>query len=176
MSLSAPRDMDQVRRELLKLVGKAAVATISCAMVPRSAGAATAPISAASTVFDVRSFGAVGDGKAIDSTAINRAIEAASATGGAVFFPAGLYACYSLRLKSAVSLYLDQGSVIMAAETPREGTTSGYDPAESNAPWEAFQDFGHNHWHNSLIWGENIHDVAIFGPGLIWGRGACPRT
>jgi len=163
--------MDQVRRELLKLVGKAAVATISCAMVPRSAGAATAPISAASTVFDVRSFGAVGDGKAIDSTAINRAIEAASATGGAVFFPAGLYACYSLRLKSAVSLYLDQGSVIMAADTPREGTTSGYDPAESNAPWEAFQDFGHNHWHNSLIWGENIHDVAIFGPGLIWGRG-----
>ena len=46
---------------------------------------------------------------------------------------------------------------------------SGYDLAESNAPWGAFQDFGHNHWHNSLIWGENIHGVAIYGPGLIWG-------
>src|SRR5262249_18798876 len=57
------------------------------------------------------------------------------------------------------------------ADTPREGTASGYDAAESNAPWEAFQDFGHNHWHNSLISGENIHDVAILGPGLIWGRG-----
>jgi polygalacturonase len=112
--------MDQVRRELLKLGGKAAVATIGCAMVSRSAGAATAPILAASTVFDVRSFGAVGDGKTIDSTAINRAIEAASATGGTVFFPAGLYACYSLRLRSAISLYLDQGSVIIAADTPRE--------------------------------------------------------
>jgi polygalacturonase len=121
VSLWAPRDMDQGRRELLKLVGKAAVAMIGCAMVSQSAGAATAPISAASTVFDVRSFGAVGDGKAIDSTAINRAIEAASATGGAVFFPAGLYACYSLRLKSAVSLYLDQGSVIMAAELRARG-------------------------------------------------------
>jgi len=53
------------------------------------------------------------------------------------------------------------------------GTASGYDPAESNAPWEDFQDFGHNHWHNSLIWGENIHDVAVLGPGRIriWGRG-----
>jgi len=59
--------MDQVRRELLKLVGKAAVATIDCATVSRSAGAATAPISTAGTIFDVRSFGAVGDGKAIDS-------------------------------------------------------------------------------------------------------------
>ena len=29
---------------------------------------------------------------------------------------------------------------------------------------------GHNHWHNSLIWGEDVHDVAIVGPGLICGR------
>ena len=128
----ALHDMDRVRRELLKLVGKASAATIGCAMISRSAGAATATISGAGAVFDVRSFGALGDGKAIDSPAINQAIEVA------VYFPAGLYACYSLRLKSAVALYLDQGSVIIAADTPREGTTSGYDPLESNAPWEAF--------------------------------------
>ena len=35
----------------------------------------------------------------------------------------------------------------------------------------AYQDYGHNHWHNSLLWGENIHDFGIFGPGLIWGKG-----
>ena len=40
-----------------------------------------------------------------------------------------------------------------------------------NEPFESYQDFGHNHWRNSLIWGEGIHDVAIFGPGLICGRG-----
>ena len=163
--------MDRVRRELLKLVGKAAAGTIGCAIISRNAGAETAPTAGASAVFDVRSFGAIGDGKAIDSLAINRAIAAAGSMGGTVYFPAGRYACYSLHLKSAVSLYLDQGCVIIAADTPRQGTTSGYDPAEPNAPWETFQDFGHNHWHNSLIWGENIHDVAIFGPGLIWGRG-----
>src|SRR5579872_6157868 len=123
-------------------------------------------------VFDVRSFGAVGDGKALDSPAINRAIGAAGAKGGGrVYVPAGAYLCYSLRLTSAVTLYLEQGAVILAAETPRDGTTSGYDPAESNSPWEAFGDFGHNHWRNSLIWGENLHDVAVLGPGLVWGRG-----
>jgi polygalacturonase len=162
--------MDRVRREFLKLAGKAA-ATIGCAMVSPGANAAAAATSGPGIVFDVHGFGAIGDGKTIDSLAINRAIEAAGSFGGTVYFPAGRYACSSLRLKSAVALYLDEGCVIIAADTPREGTTSGYDPAESNAPWEAFQDFGHNHWHNSLIWGENIHDVAILGPGLIWGRG-----
>ena len=43
--------------------------------------------------------------------------------------------------------------------------------AESNKPWEDYQDFGHNHWHNSLIWGEGLENVAICGPGLIWGKG-----
>ena len=38
-------------------------------------------------------------------------------------------------------------------------------------PWEAYQDYGHNHWHNSLIWGEDLHDISIYGPGRIWGRG-----
>ncbi len=37
--------------------------------------------------------------------------------------------------------------------------------------WDRYQDYGHSHWHNSLIWGEDLHDVAIEGPGLIWGRG-----
>src|SRR6266446_2179715 len=163
--------MDWIRREFLKLAGAATL--VAPAMLLRGARSAIAPIpsAGAGTVFDVRSFGAIGDGKNIDSPAINRAIEAAGAKGGTVYVPSGTYACYSLRLTSAVALYLDQGATILAADTPHEGTTSGYDPAESNAPWEAFQDFGHNHWHNSLIWGENIHDVAVLGPGLIWGRG-----
>ena len=92
-------------------------------MLSRGARSAIAPIPAAGagTVFDVRSFGAVGDGKNIDSPAINRAIEAAGAKGGTVYVPAGTYACYSLRLTSTVALYLDQGATILAADTPRDG-------------------------------------------------------
>jgi polygalacturonase len=166
--------MDLIRREFLKLAGFGLTTLVTPVLLARGVRAQGAPMPNAGpgTVFDIRAYGAVGDGKAIDTLAINRAIEAAAAKGGGtVYVPSGSYACYSIHLKSSVALYLDQGATILAAETPHDGTSSGYDPAESNAPWEAYQDFGHNHWHNSLIWGEDLHDVAVLGPGLIWGKG-----
>jgi polygalacturonase len=123
--------------------------------------------------FNVRQYGAKGDGTTIDTKAIQSAIDAAAgAGGGTVFFPAGQYASYSLQLKSYVALYLDQGAILVAAEVPLEGTTSGgYDAAEQQGAFEPYQDYGHNHWHNSLLWGEGIHDISILGRGLIWGKG-----
>ncbi|HEY4356579.1 MAG TPA: glycoside hydrolase family 28 protein [Acidobacteriaceae bacterium] len=127
-------------------------------------------------IFHVRRFGAVGDGKTLDSPAINKAIEAAAAAGGGtVYFSAGVYSCYSIRLKSNVTLYVDQGATILAADVPLTGfpagSGKGYDEAEPKTAWDAYQDYGHNHWHNSLIWGEGLHDIAILGLGLIWGKG-----
>jgi len=119
-------------------------------------------------VYDVRGFGAQGDGKTIDTPAINQAIEAAAAAGGGtVRFPAGTYLCFSIHLKSKVSLYLEHGATILAAENGEGGS---YDAAEPN-PWDMYQDYGHSHWHNALLWGEGLSDVAILGPGLIWGKG-----
>ncbi|HWW76748.1 MAG TPA: glycosyl hydrolase family 28-related protein, partial [Pyrinomonadaceae bacterium] len=120
-------------------------------------------------VYDVRSFGAKGDGKALDSPAINKAIEAAHAAGGGtVRFPAGTYRSFSIRLMSNVSLHLGAGAILLAAD-PRDGDGK-YDPPEPNR-WDKYQDFGHSHWHNSLIWGEGVENVSITGPGLIWGKG-----
>ncbi|HKW19200.1 MAG TPA: glycoside hydrolase family 28 protein [Terriglobales bacterium] len=120
--------------------------------------------------FDVTAFGAKGDGKTIDTPAINKAIEAAAASGGGtVAFPAGSYLSYSIHLKSNVDLYLGAGSTIVAADTPSSGS-GGYDPPEPNQ-WDHYQDFGHSHWHNSLIWGEDISNISICGPGRIWGKG-----
>jgi len=102
--------------------------------------------------YDVRGFGAAGDGKMLDTAAINRAIdEAAAAGGGTVYSRAGNYLCYSIHLKSRVAVYLDQGATILAAESAADAEKS-YDLAESNKPWQEYQDYGHNHWHNSLIW------------------------
>jgi polygalacturonase len=121
--------------------------------------------------FNVRSFGAAGDGRTIDTPSINRAIDAASAAGGGtVVFPSGSYLCYSIHLKSKVSLYLGPGATIVAAESSAAGGSGEYDAAESNQ-WDRYQDFGHSHWRNSLIWGEDISKVSIVGPGLIWGKG-----
>lgn len=165
------------RRELLKYSSLGLVsAAAPFASLAQGAGASEAG-SAARVVFDVRSFGATGDGKTIDTPAINKAITAAAAAGGGtVFFPGGTYLCFSIRLQSHVHLFLAQGSTILAADSPLPGQETGYnggryDAAEPNTAWDAYQDYGHNHWHNSLLWGESIAEISITGPGLIHGRG-----
>ncbi|HVU16790.1 MAG TPA: glycosyl hydrolase family 28-related protein [Candidatus Didemnitutus sp.] len=120
--------------------------------------------------FDVRTYGATGDGHTLDTAAINRAIDAAAAAGGGVVrFPPGTYFSGSIHLRSNITLSLEAGATIEAAP-PGEGV---YDEPEANDWTDKFhyQDFGHGHWHNSLIWGEGLHDVAILGPGLIHGTG-----
>jgi polygalacturonase len=169
--------MEEVRRDFLRFTGLGIAAGASI-MIPSSGegknpSMAKRPGEKAPVLFDVRTYGAAGDGKTIDTPAINAAIDAAAAAGGGtVVFPAGVYASYSIHLKSLVALYLQQGATILAAPTSYEGMSSGgYDAAEPQGAWEPYQDYGHNHWHNSLIWGEDIHDFGIFGPGLIWGKG-----
>jgi len=126
-----------------------------------------------SAVYNIRAFGAKGDGVANDRDAIERAIEAAAASGGGqVYFPAGNYLSYTIHLKNNISLYLEQGATLIAAEPVNK---TGYDQPEPN-PFSQYQDFGHSHWMNSLIYGEGLHDISILGPGRIWGRGLTRST
>ncbi len=164
-----------LRRDFLRTGGfGVAAATIPAALFAASPQDGTAAFPA---IFDVRKYGAVGDGKTLDTGAVNRAIEAAAAAGGGVVvFPAGIYLCFSIRLKSEVHLHLDHGSTVVAADSPLPSQNSGYnggvyDAAEPKTSWDAYQDYGHNHWHNSLLWGEGIHNFSITGSGLIWGKG-----
>ena len=111
----------------------------------------------AARTFDVRAFGATGDGNAPDTAAINQAIDAAAAAGGGtVVFSAGTYASYSIHLKSNVALHLDAGATLLAADPPAEGQSGGYDVPEPNPGTDRYEDFGHSHWHNSLIWGVGV--------------------
>src|SRR6202522_2019376 len=163
------------RREMLKL-GGIGMATSAVTLPAFAAGRLSSPASTP-ILFDIRTYGAVGDGKTVDTPAINKAIEAAAAAGGGtVLFPAGTWLCFSIRLKSLVTLYLDQGATVLAADSPLQDATTGYnggtyDAAEPNTAWDAYQDYGHNHWHNSLLWGEDLNDISITGPGLIYGKG-----
>lgn len=122
--------------------------------------------------FNVRDFGAVGDGVALDSPAINAAIEAAAREGGGtVTIPPGTYLSFSVRLKSNITLVLESGATLLAA-TPAAGF-GHYDDPEPN-DWGdklQYQDFGHSHLHNSLIWGDDLENIAITGTGLIDGKG-----
>ena len=168
------KDFSSMRRNFLVTGGLG----VAAAAVPAVSFAAAAKGRAVvQHEFDVRKYGAAGDGKTLDTEAVNRAIDAAAAAGGGVvLFPAGTYLCFSIHLKSNVYLNLGAGSAIVAANSPLPGEQTGYnggvyDAAEPKTAWDAYQDYGHNHWHNSLIWGEDIHDCGIIGTGLIWGKG-----
>ncbi|MCR5697587.1 MAG: right-handed parallel beta-helix repeat-containing protein [Marinilabiliaceae bacterium] len=121
---------------------------------------------AQAATYDVRIEGAKGDGKSLDSHIINRTIEkCAMQGGGIVTLPAGTYLCGSIRMKSNVELNLQAGAIIVATSQ-----RDAYDPSEPfNAP--EYQDGGHTYFHNSLIWGENLENIAITGRGTIDGLG-----
>src|SRR5436305_7422919 len=122
------------RKDFLWLAGAGLTAVTTAGALGRGAGEQVAPSASGvgqRSTFDVRKYGARGDGKTIDTPAINSAIDAAAATGGGtVLFPAGTYVSYSIHLKSHVTLYLDSGAMILAAAVPLEGTSAGYDSPE----------------------------------------------
>ena len=120
----------------------------------------------ATIAYDVRVYGARGDGKTLDSPAINAAIDAcAGEGGGTVVLPAGNYLCGSIHLKSNIELHLTPGATIIA--TDQQGA---YDESEVFGGPE-YQDGGHTYFHNSLIWAEGQTNVSITGRGTIDGRG-----
>ena len=82
---------------------------------------------------DVRDFGAKGDGRHIDSPAINAAIsQVAREGGGTVVLPAGTYLSYSIRLQSNITLRLEKGAVLKAAPVT---DSEGYDAAAAEGVW-----------------------------------------
>jgi polygalacturonase len=160
------------RRDILKLSPLAIASTVGHVAFAQPPAHPTVEAQ-----FNVRTYGATGDGKTVDTPAINKAIEAVAAAGGGMLvFPAGTYICFTIRLRSNVGLYLSHGCTILAADSPKPNETTGYnggtyDAAEPNDPWIPYQDYGHNHWKNSLFYGEGLHDLSIQGPGLIHGKG-----
>ncbi len=145
----------------------AAVAFVSASLSPRAEADTSA-------FYNIRTFGAKGDGKALDTDAINKAINAAAAKGGGtVYFPAGTYLSFSIRLKSNITIHLDNGATLLAADPAIH--KGKYDMPEPNQ-WDMYQDFGHSHWQNSLMWGIAIENFAIVGQGRIDGLGLSKRS
>lgn len=140
--------------------------------IATGSGVITLPKSHGPT-FDILKYGAKSDGPALaNQTAINAAIDAAAAAGGGVVVvPQGTFKTYSIRLKSNVELRLATKDSILRAAVA--GTGAGQDGGFYDAPeknlFVGVQDEGHSHWANSLIYGIDVHNVTISGPGLIDG-------
>ena len=122
-----------------------------------------APASSAA-VFGVRDFGAVGDGAAKDTAAVQRAIDAAaSAGGGEVRFEDGTFLCGSLYLKSHVALHVGANAVLKAS--PDRADYNAADICPQNWTSEAESNSGA---HLLLCIGQT--NVAVRGEGRIDGN------
>lgn len=114
-------------------------------------------------VYDVRGFGAKGDGETLDTQPIQNAIHACAENGGGtIFFPAGTFLSGTLYLKSNVTLELSSGSTLLGSKDLND-----YPPTV-----QAFRSYTDNYTDKSLIYGENLENIAIVGRGVIDGQGA----
>ncbi len=91
------------RRNFILSAGVGAMA----AVVPANVQAAEAAGAKSDSRFNVKDFGAKGDGKTSDTAAIQKALDAAGAVQGTVWFPAGVYRCHGLKVPPYVTLLAD---------------------------------------------------------------------
>lgn len=145
--------------------------------IPEATGASVRPKDLyKKALFPVTDFGAAHDASPMHNTgAVNSAILAASRQGGTVVFPRGTFYVYTIRLASNVNLCLEEGAVIAAAKTDIEhsyekqtGEGGNYDEPEAN-PYAGIQDHGHSYFANSLVYGADLENIMIYGPGLFTG-------
>ena len=115
--------------------------------------------------FNVRDFGANGDGVAKDTAAIQRAVDAAHEVGGGrAVIPAGTYRSGTVWLKDGVDLHLEKGAVL-------KGSTDRADYNANDCFPENFWSDGEEWSGGHLILAYKVKDVAITGEGVIDGSG-----
>jgi polygalacturonase len=138
----------------MKLLQIAALVVIS-AVVGEGAEGARGPKS-------VRDFGAMGDGKAKDTVAFQKAVDACVAAGGGeVIVPAGIYLVGSIELKSNTILRLEKDAQL-------SGSPDLEDYPVTKLRWEGRWVDGHR----GLIFAMNASQIGVVGPGKISGNPA----
>lgn len=125
-----------------------------------------------SVLFDVRDFGATGDGITDDTSAIQAALYACP-PDGTVYVGKGTYLCAPLFLKSNVRLHLDEEAVILGAVSRGDypilpGMTYSTDESDEYnlGTWEG----NPLDCYASLITGINVENISVYGRGTIDGN------
>ena len=118
-----------------------------------------------SNTFNIKTYGAKGDGKTLNSVAINKAITAcADKGGGTVIIPQGIYLTGTIEMKSHVSLYLEEGAI-------SKGTSdlSAYKYFHPEKEFVEYNKSEKPEWNRALILGIGVSDIMISGNGVIDG-------
>ena len=117
-------------------------------------------------IFDVRGFGASGNGATKDTAAIQRAIDAAAAAGGGeILLPAGTYLSGTLCLADGCDFHLEEGAVLKASPDPGD-----YNPADAFPQNGADPRDGDNQNGGHLLLAVGAEHITLRGPGRIDGN------
>jgi polygalacturonase len=155
------------RRQWMGLMsGSAAVTALGTLPgVGRAAVGTAAGNDLGTRVYNIREFGAVGDGKTFDTAALQGAIDACTKDGGGVVLvPAGVFLIGTTELKSNVTLRIVAGGTLLGA-----ADETHYHAVDA-IPLKGDSTLGDGNW--ALLFGVDAHNVTIEGPGLIDGQGA----
>ena len=110
-------------------------------------------------IFNVKDYGAIGDGVAMDTVALQKAIDVCSeAGGGTVWIPAGRFVIGTVQVKSNVTLSLDYGAELLGSQNKKDYPIDHLRPArEGNS--------------ECLLYAEDATNIRFEGLGVIDGRG-----
>jgi hypothetical protein len=159
------------RRECFGKLGlPAAGVVIGASMFGAKASAAPAVPSRSNDdlgarVYNVRSFGAKGDGLALDTAAVQAAIDACTHDGGGtVLVPAGTFTIGTVELKSNVTLHIAAAGKLLGSGDGKQYHAVDAIPLRGDTTLED------GNW--ALLFAVNAKNVCIEGPGTIDGQGA----
>src|SRR5690242_18022427 len=152
------------RREWLGAVSTPVLATT---LLPLATAAEVSPSKAkdaGTRLYNVRDFGAKGDGKTLDTAALQAAIDACARDGGGtVLVPAGTFLIGTTELKSNVTLHLAASSTLL-------GSGDGKDYHAIDAiPLKGDSTLGDGNW--ALLYAVEAQNIAVEGQGTIDGQG-----
>ena len=115
--------------------------------------------------YNIVDYGAIADGKSLNTLFIQAAIDAAGKEGGGkVIFPKGIFLSGSIEMKSDVDIYLEEGSVLLGSTNPDD-----YKPMETEGrPVSPKND---DNSQLALLLAHKVHNISLSGKGLIDGQG-----
>lgn len=156
------------RRKWLSTVSTSALAaTLGAAAVSPGAAAEPAPAPGndrGARHYNIRDYGAKGDGATLDTAALQAAIDAcASDGGGTVLVPAGTFVIGTTELRSNVTLHLAAGGTLLGS-----GHGNDYHAVDA-IPLHGDATLGDGNW--ALLFAVNARNITVEGPGTIDGQG-----
>lgn len=123
-------------------------------------------------MYNIVDFGAVGDGRTMNRSIIQRVVEkCAEDGGGVIYIPAGRYLTGTVRLYSNIHILLGGGAVLLGSTD----LAADFEQDEE-IEYPLYQDTSHSYFQRSLFWAENCNNITFSGLGVIDMQSAWEST